>query len=183
MEELKNLNISPKIRDAFLFFSRVSKQRKNDDDKRLTHPEYIACMLSRFENDDDIIAAAILKDVLRHEDVHVEDISELFGNKIADLVYELNVTFNSSNAIDKRLSIIKYFNELSDEALNIMLVTKIHETLSLIDSVIPKDFVKWHIEDISFISKNINRKLTKTHKKLLYILNMAIFYVELTRNV
>lgn len=184
MENVKNTEVSKVVRNAFLFFTKATKSEKiNKTGNKPPHPEYIACILARFVDNENIIAAAILQDVLHYNSVSMSDIYEKFGMEIGDLVYELTNMPTNTNTESIELQLVKYFNILSSDAFTIHLVNKLHETLGLIDTHVPYGFVKLQIEDTTFIVNNLNRNLSSIQKRLLLMLKLIMFYVELTRNV
>lgn len=184
MKEMNSLEVSSTIRDAFLFFARCKRGKNlNKFGGNTTHPEYVACLLARFVEDEELIAAAILQDILTCDCSSIEDITKLFGDRVADLVCDLTITFNDDNVINRRLQLAKYFNTVSSDAFTIKLASRLHTVLSLIDPIIPEDFAKWQLEDTSYILNNINRELDEPQEKMLDMIEFAMFYVELTRNI
>jgi (p)ppGpp synthase/HD superfamily hydrolase len=183
MNELNDLEVSSTIRDAYLLFSKVSQERTTTSNSKLVHPEYVACLLARFVEDEYIVAAAILQNILTYDGVEVQDIQNLFGNKITNLVLELTLLLKDDNIVNKKTQLVKYLNTISQEAFTIKMVNRLHETLSLINPLTPYDFVKWHLKDTSYIINNINRELDDINTKVVELLTFSVFYVELTKNI
>ena len=184
MENVKNVEVSKVVRNAFLFLNKATKTEKiNKAGNKLPHPEYRACILARFVDNENVIAAAILQDILVYDSTSMSGIYEKFGMEIGDLVYELTDIPTNTDTDNMELQLVKYFNNLSSDAFTIQLVNKLHETLSLIDTNVPYGFVKLQVEDTTFIINSITRNINKTQKRLLLMLKLIMFYVELTRNV
>ena len=86
----------------------------------------VADIISRVTNDEDIIIAAILHDTLEDTDARFQDIVNLFGKRVANLVYEC------TNEIDENGA--KYFPRLhSRDAIMIKLADRL-SNISRMDS-------------------------------------------------
>jgi len=183
MNELNELEVSSTIRDAYLLFSKVNKERKTTHDYKSIHPEYVACLLARFVDDEEVIAASILQNILTYDGVEVQDIYDLFGSKITNLVLELNTPITHNTDENKLDNLIKCLNTMSKEAFTIKMVNRLNETLGLINTIIPHSFLKQHLKDTSYIINNINREIDDINIKVIELLTFSVFYVELTKNV
>lgn len=179
MREIMNLDVSPIIRDAFLFYTRIARNKNLEASKRAEH---IACLLALFVEDENTIAASILREAVIYG-ASIDDISELFGEEVADLVCELTVTFQDDNVVNRNLFLVKHYNTISSEALAVRLTTKLYEVMGLTDSVVPENFTNWYINDTKFILLNLTRELDQSHINIVTNIEMALFYVELTRNI
>ena len=60
--------------------------RKGTGAPYIVHPMEVAAIVSTMTNDDDILAAAVLHDVVEDTDVSLEDVFKFFGPRIAELV-------------------------------------------------------------------------------------------------
>lgn len=71
--------------------------------RRYTHEPYfnhvysVAQRLKEFTDDEEMIAAALLHDTVEDTEVTIEDIYEIFGIAIAEMVYDLTDHFTKEN--------------------------------------------------------------------------------------
>jgi HD domain len=78
----------PKTRRALAFArSRHGDQHRTGDGAMfLVHPAEVAALLARSGYPDDVVAAAVLHDVLENTDVELTDLRSRFGSRVAALV-------------------------------------------------------------------------------------------------
>ena len=62
--------------------------RKTSDTPYITHPIEVAEIVAQMSSDEDVIIAALLHDVVEDTAYTLEDISKMFGDKVAALVAE-----------------------------------------------------------------------------------------------
>lgn len=77
----------------------IDKHRGQTDDEGkpyIQHVKAVAMMVKLFTNEENIINAAYLHDVLEETDTSYEELRKIFGKKTADLVLELTHTKNKS---------------------------------------------------------------------------------------
>ena len=77
-------------------------RRKESDVPYIIHPLEAAVIVSTMTDDQQVIASAVLHDVVEDTDVTIEEIEERFGKRIRDLVE--SETENSSNSLIKERS-------------------------------------------------------------------------------
>ena len=66
-----------------------NQRRKYEDAPYVVHCERVARIVAEYTNDDNVIAAAMMHDVLEDTDVTAEEMRRVFGDKITDLVLEV----------------------------------------------------------------------------------------------
>jgi hypothetical protein len=78
----------PKTRQALGFArSRHGDQHRGGDGAVfLVHPAEVASLLARLDYPDDVVAAAVLHDVLEDTDAELADLRSRFGSRVAQLV-------------------------------------------------------------------------------------------------
>lgn len=76
------------IQQAARFAAKAheGKMRKGSEIPYIVHPLETAVIVSRMTEDPELISAALLHDVLEDTEVTFEELSELFGKWVADLV-------------------------------------------------------------------------------------------------
>lgn len=77
-----------KITQAIEFAARAhdGMRRRRDDIPYILHPLEVAAIVSTLTNDQDVISAAVLHDVVEDTEFSAEDVKRLFGERVAYLV-------------------------------------------------------------------------------------------------
>lgn len=164
--------------------------RKADGFPYITHPFTVAVLLSDYTNDEDVICAGLLHDVL--EDVKgykFADLEKDFGWRIARIVQEVSedkdpdVETNQKATWKKRkLGYLKHLEKASNEAMLVCAADKIHNLLSMVISyelqggkmwkqfnASPKESMWFHKECLGIIRKSLDGKIAK-HFGYAYVL-------------
>ena len=66
-----------------------SGQLRDGGEPYIVHPAQVAAILSEVTQDEDLIAAAWLHDVIEDSETTYEDLKAVFGQRVADLVNEV----------------------------------------------------------------------------------------------
>ena len=91
------MDVKSKAKD-FAIKAHSGQVRKSEPDKpMIVHPINVAMLLEEYGYDDNVVAAGYLHDVVEDTRYTIEDIREMFGDDIADLV-------NSASEPNKKLS-------------------------------------------------------------------------------
>ncbi len=119
-----------KIEEARRFAKKAHEEQTRYGGKPYyTHPFRIAEAISKLTNDEDIIIAAYLHDVIEDTEITCEQIKDRFGEKVAGYVFELTVDENGN-----------FSNLESEEALAIKCIDRAHNVLTL--KTIPDKYSK-----------------------------------------
>ncbi len=150
------MELTPKIQKAINFASRLhlGQTRKGDNSPYISHPVSVAFILSGYTEDEDIISAGLLHDVL--EDVHGYTFANLakdFGGRVAGIVKELTEDKDPVDSKEKdkqtwQYRKKKYVEDLrndSPEALLVCYADKLHNLDSLITSYQEKGEKTWEV--------------------------------------
>lgn len=138
------MKLTPKIQKAInvAAIKHFKQNRKGSNIPYIVHPFSVAWILSQYTDDEDIIVAGLMHDVL--EDVKnysFDDLNKDFGERVAKIVKEVsedkdpNVEEDAEETWDHRKN--KYLEELKNESNDAMMITaadKIHNLFSLIQS-------------------------------------------------
>ncbi len=176
MLELLNMKLSPKIQKAINLASRLHEGQVRKGDLHLpyiSHPFAVAWILNSYTDDEDVIIAGLLHDVL--EDVknyYYGDLLKSFGERVAKIVKEVSEDKNPNEESDEVATWLerknKYLIALEndcDEALLVCAADKIHNLQSMIEAYqvkgealwdnfnAPKDKKLWLYEEILKILK------------------------------
>jgi len=181
MEEL-NTNELPELRRAYLFAAEkhANQKRKFSKEPYITHPEFVTCLLSRYTSDKDLLKASLLHDVVEDTDTTLDDISNLFNQRVADLVEELTIDPELKNLIGKKKYLATHLNTISEEALLIKLVDRLHNVIGLLNEKMPLKFIKWYWTETVYILESLDRDLSHEHEKLISTLWFLLDYIELS---
>ena len=138
------MKLTPKIQKAIVKASILhnEKRRKGDGSPYITHPFSVAFILAHYTDDEDVIAAALLHDVLEDVPVHVysaEDMKKDFGPRVLEIVKGVS---EDENPIDKQSAKatwkkrkLRYLANLEGsipEALMVCCADKTHNLSSLV---------------------------------------------------
>lgn len=110
-----------RIEDAKNFAKKAhGEQTRFDKKPYYSHPFTVAEAVSKLTNDEDVIIAAILHDVIEDTNVTYEQIKERFGERVVSFVMELTKDKNG-----------KFSRVRSDEAFAVKCVDRAHNFLTL----------------------------------------------------
>lgn len=158
------------------------QKRKFTDIDYFTHPKYVARIIEDITNDETMIVAALLHDVLEDTNATESEILELFGEKVLNLVKELTSTKDKEGKSKTEYLIEKIIN-LSEEALLIKLVDRYHN-IKYVDKDCKTrehmDFVKKYWTETKEILKVIKRTgYTKEQAVLVTGIDFQLKFLEM----
>ena len=136
--------LTVKIREAVIKATilHYSQKRKTRDVPFIIHPYSVALILTRYTNDENIIAAGLLHDVLEDvPDYTFEDLKRDFGDKIAQIVKEVSEDKEGGESLDEKKytwkkrkeGYLETLRKANQEALMVSCADKIHNLTSLIE--------------------------------------------------
>jgi (p)ppGpp synthase/HD superfamily hydrolase len=108
---------------------------------------------------------AALHDVVEDCGISLKEISEKFGYYVAAMVEELTSDSDKISSMGKANYLLFKMNKMSSYALVIKLCDRL-DNVSDLDKV-SKKFKEKYIEETNYILNNLDRKLSKTHEKLI----------------
>lgn len=138
------MKLTSKIQKAIYKAGVLHKgqKRKTDNLPYTTHPFSVAFILSNYTNDEDVIVAGLLHDVL--EDVkgyYFKDLEKDFGSKVAGIVKEVSEDKDPNIEEDKKATwqrrkegYLSYLKNSSYEAMMVCCADKIHNLGSDIEA-------------------------------------------------
>lgn len=197
------MEITPKIQKAINLASKLHKGQMRKGDPYLpfiVHPYSVAWILTNYTDDEDIIVAGLLHDVL--EDVKgykFDNLKNDFGEKVAKIVKEVSedkdpdIQENSKDTWETRKR--KYLNNLENGSFEAMMVStadKIHNLQSMKEAYkeqgnnlwnkfnSPVDKKLWFYEEVAkILNKKLDNKITKKLNQELEMMKNAITVVLL----
>jgi (p)ppGpp synthase/HD superfamily hydrolase len=122
-----------KINKALEFATMAHKgqKRKVGGEDYISHPIAVSMIISEYTNDTDVIVAALLHDVVEDTKYGLEDLSKLFGERVADMV--AGVTEDKSIK-DFKVRKEDYYNRVikNSDSVLIAVADKIHNLASMV---------------------------------------------------
>jgi hypothetical protein len=134
----------PKTQRALGFArSRHGDQHRGGDGAVfLVHPAEVASLLARLEYSDDVVAAAVLHDVLEDTDAQLADLRSRFGSRVAELVAVVSDDPAIVNEDDRKAEARERVRAFGGDALAVYAadkVSKVRELRLLMVTGLPAD--------------------------------------------
>lgn len=155
------------ISRVYEFAKRAHKgvTRKLEGKPYIVHPDRVAQNVLRYTQDKDIIAAALLHDVVEDTSISIKVIELTFNKRVASFVNELTSDHLGLKKLGKTNYLIKKLNSISDEALLIKLLDRKDNLSDL--PLAGKEFQRKYPKSTEEILSSLDRKLKPFHKKVI----------------
>ncbi|PJE81488.1 hypothetical protein COU58_02170 [Candidatus Pacearchaeota archaeon CG10_big_fil_rev_8_21_14_0_10_32_42] len=163
------------IKDVENFAKEKHKDqvRKFVGEPYFSHLENVSNIVKEYvqkENKEEMIAIALLHDILENTKTTEEELEKNFGNKIASIVKELTTDKTESEKIGKSEYLAKKLSDkrrVSDNALLIKLADRLDNVSDLHNG--KNDFAKAYAKETNHIIDTVKkeRKINKIHKELI----------------
>jgi (p)ppGpp synthase/HD superfamily hydrolase len=143
--------------------------RQGDGTPYILHPLSVLFILAKVKKSNNyylLAVAAILHDVVEDCGVTLEEIAEKFGHAVAALVSELTSDKSQIELKTKPVYLLEKMLGMTSYALRLKLADRLHNVSDL-ESLPPKKREKSINETKYILEGLVERKLTKTHKKLI----------------
>lgn len=135
-----------------------------------SHPKYVARVVERLTCNESLIIAAFLHDIVEDTETTIDEVNKMFGTSVASLVMELTNNKEDRGKQTKKVYLKRKMLKMSDEALIIKLVDRMHNLIFLekdCNDTEQVSFTKYYVEDTEFILNNFERRLNDIHKSLI----------------
>lgn len=149
-----------KIEIAQIFAEEAHKgqERKYTGEPYYNHVYSVSRRVAKINNDPDLIIAALLHDTVEDTEVTGEEIEELFGTRVAELVYDLTDHFTKENYPNfnrkKRKNLeAKRLGTISDDAKMIKLCDLADNTASIVEH--DPGFARIYLKEKAEVLKNM----------------------------
>ena len=143
--------------------------RKNDGRPYILHPFSVLNLLYKYKRKSSNIfllaIVIILHDAVEDTDLTLEEIAQIFGYKVASIVDELTSNKEEIEKMGKSIYLSKKMNNMSSYGLLCKLLDRLDNISDL--NGMSEEFILKTINDTKYIIDNLNRKLTKTHIKII----------------
>lgn len=147
------------IHKALIFATQAHNGQTRKDTAKtpyISHPVGVAMILSEYTNDEEVIIAGLLHDVIEDCEVSYEDLQTLFGTRVADIVHEVSEDIALKKTGEKESWKARkegYLVNLHNDSVEAMLVCgadKIHNLMSLGDVLEVEGVSALHAFNASF---------------------------------
>lgn len=159
------------IAERFAKEKHSNQKRKFSNEPYFNHVKNVSEIVKKYKKShriDDLIAAALLHDILEDTNTSEYDLKNIFGDLIASLVRELT---SNNEKIEKKGKKEYLAEKMSNpkKMSNWALVIKLADRLDNISDKSSDEFAKKYSKETKYILNYLekNRKLTKTQRKLL----------------
>jgi (p)ppGpp synthase/HD superfamily hydrolase len=134
------ISYSHLVQRALTFAARKhTNPRKGTDIPYITHPVHVALILARHGFDDQVLAAAILHDVLEDTETTPEELRNAFGDKVLYMVQEVsepNFKRPKSETWEQRKETkLEHLQSASREALAISAADRLHNVCNTVHDI------------------------------------------------
>jgi (p)ppGpp synthase/HD superfamily hydrolase len=166
------------LNDAIIYAAKKHRgqTRKGDGRPYILHPMavlYILYEVKASKNMFLLAIAAILHDVVEDCGVLLKKIAKKFGYKVAALVEELTLLKENYETIGKTKYICQEILKMSSYALCIKLCDRLANLREMKDMSV--EFIEKYVpETWEMVKAARSRKLTKTHKRLLALIEVEL---------
>lgn len=159
VEEELDINFLTQQAKKIATFKHQGQIRKFDGSPYIVHPERVARRAKYFTNDPATIQASFLHDTLEDTKTTHEEIKQVFGTEVADLVQELTSKKSGLDKYGKTDYLIHKMNNMSPKA-------QLIKSLDRLDNIsdfptAPKKFVDKYLKQTEELLANVKPKNNK----------------------
>lgn len=171
---------SKQLEQAIIFASEKHQGQVRKGDKRpyILHPMSVMLKIQEVKKSSNIfliMAVCILHDTVEDCGVTLKEIAERFGYQVAALVDELTLDKTKYATIGKKEYLAQHVTTMSSYALAIKLADRLDNVSDL--KSMDKKWALDYIEETNYVLSKLtqsNRKLTKTHNRLITMIYKTI---------
>lgn len=145
--------------------------RKKSGEPYIVHPKGVFNILKAFGASEDVLTAALLHDTVEDCGVSINELEELFGKRVAELVSEVTTDSKEKETLGKELALDREMYNVSDDAVTLKLADQLYNYSDRAD-LKQKRRIQHHVEFL----KN-NRKLNKIQREIIERLESMFEYM------
>ncbi len=179
------LDLTPKLVSkayAFAESNHYGQVRKHTEEPYITHPVAVAAVINQLRQDEDMIIASLLHDIVEDTEVELIEIVNKFNIRSADLVLELTSDKIEKKKMGKKKYLVEKINNMSSDALTIKLVDRLHNISDINVDIVPIGFAKWYWKETRYILEHIDRNLNKEQLALIGLIDSMLNYIKILYN-
>jgi (p)ppGpp synthase/HD superfamily hydrolase len=147
-----------------------------------SHPKGVARIVQKLTEDEILIIVSFCHDLVEDTDITIEEIRELFGDEVADLVLELTSDPVHVKLLGKKVYLSMKMVEMSSRALIIKLADRLHNILYLQGDATPLKFIRKYYKETRFIMMRLRddySELNDYHKILMSRIDIVLDFLEM----
>ena len=115
----------------FMVLAFKGQRRKNENIDKCFHSMSVGMMIRNVTETEDVVVAAILHDIINDTEYGYEEIEEMFGTLVADIVMDLSEDHSNTKWLDRKKEFGERMRNTEDiNVINIMVADKLHNLLS-----------------------------------------------------
>lgn len=150
----------------FMIKALHGQRIKNDNIDKSFHSMIVYSMIRDVSDTEDVLVAALLHSIINDTEYGYEEIEEMFGTLVADMVSDLSEDMSIAKWLDRKKDYIRRMRSNNDiNVINIMLADKLHVLLSNYDNFLKngdkiwkntggsKDENRWLYREVYYIAK------------------------------
>ena len=162
----KKFNMA-KIKKAYRLADRAHAGviRKFEQIPYIEHPNRVAASILQHTQNENLIIAALLHDVVEDSRYTISHIRKKFGKDVAQIVEELTSNKSEIKRLGKTDYLIHKLNTISDDALLIKLADRRDNLRDF--PLAPQKFIDKYKASTTEILNRINRPLTSAHREII----------------
>lgn len=153
--------VKERIVKAYLSAKEKHKgqKRKYSNLDYITHPKAVARIIEKHTEDEDMVIASLLHDIVEDTDTTIDEVKKEFGDRVAGLVAELTVDAERKKEMKTKQYMVWAMNKMSNDAFTIKLADRLHNIKYLIvdETKESKSFARWYIQQTEYIVENLER--------------------------
>ncbi len=149
-----------------------SQTRKYNNKPYITHPIAVMKRLKQFTNDSNVLAAALLHDVVEDTSITIDEIRAEFGDIVANLVAELTSDKQKSKQMGKDKYLTEKINRMTSEARLIKFADRENNVSDLTHD--DAEFSSRYAHETEYILDHLTFLPTPTEQKLINAIRKKI---------
>lgn len=141
-----------------------------------SHPKAVARIVENLTQSENLIIASFLHDTVEDTEATLEEITQLFGETVANLINEL--TSDKPKKMDKAEYLYRKMQNMSDEALVVKLADRLHNVMYLEDDKVNKAFVEKYYRETRRILEKLERDYTYVQFLLIRRIEIILDFLQ-----
>jgi len=161
---------------------RFAKEKHGEQVRKFSGKPYITHVVRTYKivkhytQDEDMLIAAILHDVVEDTEVKITEVNRLFGNNVAVIVDQL--TFVGS---DKKFGLKKEVEDMSPKSKIVKLADRTANVIGLFNPRVPKKFIDRYINETEYVFGGV--PIDNDFKKIQLMLWKKLFNIIRTLKI
>jgi len=165
------------LENAYKFAKEKHKRQLRKFSKKpyITHLVRVYKIVKHYTQDEDMLIAALLHDIVEDTEVKITKVNRLFGNEVAVIVDQLTLIVVEN----KKVELKKEVDSMSSKSKIVKLADRTANVIGLFNPNVPKKFINRYINETEYVfggvvidNNDFNGIQTMLWKKLFKIVNI-----------